>query len=148
MDAQRKTRVLFLCTHNAARSQMAEALLRHHAGDLFEVHSAGLEPTEIHPLTYKVMAEKGFDLAGQRSKSLMEYFMKRHIGYLITVCASAEQLCPTMPYVGERLYWPVEDPSAGGGSEEEQMARFRAARDELEGRVVAWANEMRQELAA
>lgn len=134
----RKPRVLFLCTHNAARSQMAEAFLREYAGDRFDVHSAGLEPTEIHPLARQVMAEKGIDLEGQRSKSLFEYYMKVHIGYLITVCSNAEAKCPIMPMVGSRLYWPIDDPAAFEGTEEERLATFREARDEIERRIKDW----------
>jgi len=141
-EGHKKPRVLFLCTGNSARSQMAEAFLRKHAGDRFEVHSAGLEPKGIHPLTRQVMEEVGLPLDGQRSKSLDEYFMKVQIGYLITVCSNAETRCPTMPGVGVRLYWPFEDPAAFEGTEEERLAKFRQVRDQIEARILAWLDEM------
>lgn len=134
--------VLFVCTHNSARSQMAEALLRRAGGEFFEAHSAGLKPTAIHPYTYQVMKEIGIDLEaeGQRSKGLVEeYFDKRvHVGYLITVCQQAEAECPTYPGVSVRQYWELEDPVAYAGSEEEKLARFRAVRDEIAARVQAF----------
>ena len=129
-----KPRVLFLCTHNSARSQMAQAFLRKYGGDLFEAHSAGLEPTDIHPLTLEVMQEVGVDLLseGHRSKGLDEYFMKVHVGYLITVCASAEAKCPIFPGVSVREYWGFDDPAAYEGTHEVRLAKFREIRDEIE----------------
>ena len=94
-----KTRVLFLCTGNSARSQMAEAFLRLHGGDRFEAHSAGLEPKGINPYTRRVLAEVGIDMAGQTSKDLTVYLGKTHFGYLITVCSNAEARCPIFPGV-------------------------------------------------
>jgi len=133
-----KPRVLFLCTGNSARSQMAEAFLRKYGGDRFEAHSAGLEPQGIHPYTYRVMSEIGIDLSDQRSKSLDEYFMKVHVGYLITVCSRAEARCPILPGVGVREYWEFEDPAAFEGTEEEKLNKFREIRDQVEARVKAW----------
>ncbi len=137
---QRKPRVLFLCTQNSARSQMAETFLRQYGGDVFEAHSAGLEPSVINPLTLQVMREIGYDLegAGQRSKSLDEYMFKVHVGYLITVCANAEARCPTFPGVGVREYWGFEDPAALEGTLEEKLAKFREIRDQIEARVRAF----------
>ncbi len=138
-----KKRVLFLCTGNSARSQMAEAILRRRAGDHFEVHSAGLEPKGIHPFTVRVMEEAGYDLSGQRSKDVTEYLGKTHFGYLITVCAHAETHCPrTFLGVSERLHWPIDDPAAFEGSEEETLAAFRRARDEVAAYVEAWLAEL------
>jgi arsenate reductase (thioredoxin) len=133
-------RVLFLCTHNSARSQMAEAFLRKYSGNAFEAHSAGLEPRVIHPLTLEVMREVGIDLLreGHRSKGLDEYLMKVHVGYLITVCESAETKCPIFPGVGVREYWGFEDPSAFAGTQEESLAKFREIRDLIEARVRAF----------
>ncbi len=136
-----KPRVLFLCTGNSARSQMAEAFLRKYAGDRFEVHSAGLEPKGIHPLTQRVMEEIGIPLEGHHSKSLDEYFMKMQIGYLITVCANAEERCPTMPGLGTRVHWPFDDPAAYKGMEEEKLSKFRQVRDQIEAQVKAWIEE-------
>ncbi len=138
----KRPKVLFVCTHNSARSQMAEAFLRRYGADFFEAHSAGLHPGEIHPYTYQVMREVGIDLAaeGHRSKGLIEeYFIRQvHVGYLITVCQRAEAECPTYPGVSVRQYWEIEDPVAFQGSEEEKLARFRAVRDEIEARVKAF----------
>lgn len=136
----KKPRVLFLCTHNSARSQMAEAFLRKYGSDDFEALSAGLEPATIHPMTLDVMHEVGFDLLsdGHRSKGLDEYFMKVHIGYLITVCANAEAKCPIFPGVSVREYWGLDDPAAAEGTEEERLAKFREIRDEMEDRVRAF----------
>jgi len=136
------TRVLFICTRNSARSQMAEALSRYYASDAFEAHSAGLEPKGIHPLTYRVMEEIGLDLSNQRSKSVSEYLGKVHFGYVITVCSDAEQRCPMFPGVSQRLHWGVEDPAAFAGSEEAKLVKFRQVRDELDRRIRAWLEEL------
>jgi len=137
-----KVRVLFLCSQNSARSQMAEAFLREYGGDDFEAHSAGLEPAPINPYTYQVMAEVGIDLAaaGQRAKSLIdEYFEKQvHLGYLVTVCSNAEAKCPIYPWGGLREYWGFEDPAAFVGTPEEQLAKFREVRDQIAARVKAF----------
>ena len=99
-----KTRVLFLCTNNSARSQMAEAFLRSYAGDRYEAYSAGLEPKEVNPLTRMVMAEIGIDISSQYAKPLKDFMGKLHFGYLITVCAEADEKCPTtFPGIGQRL---------------------------------------------
>lgn len=137
----RKPKVLFLCTGNRARSQMAEALLRRHAGDRFEIHSAGLEPEEIHPMTIQVMEEAGFDMSDHEPKGLDQFLGKTHFGYLITVCQNAEEKCPTFPGVGNRIFWPVGDPVAFEGPEEEKLNAFRAARDELEERIQTWLED-------
>ncbi len=100
----KNTKVLFLCTRNSARSQMAEAFLRKYAGDHFEVYSAGFEPKEINPLTIKVMEENGYDLSKHTSKPLSQYLGKIHFGVIITVCDKAEERCPTIPGFGTRLY--------------------------------------------
>jgi arsenate reductase (thioredoxin) len=134
-----KTKVLFLCTGNSARSPMAEALLRHHAGDQFEVYSAGLEPKDIHPNTEKVMQEIGIPLTGHYSKNVREYMGKLHFGYLITVCANAEEKCPTtFPGVGRRLHWAFDDPAAFEGTDEENLRKFREVRDQIDERIRAW----------
>ena len=138
-----KTRVLFLCTGNTARSQMAEAFLRKYGGDRFEAYSAGLEPDVINLYVYQVMEEVGLDLAGQRSKSISEYMGKVHFGYLITVCANAEEKCPAVfPGMGQRLHWPFEDPAAFEGSDEEKKVKFREVRDQIEQRIKDWLAEL------
>ncbi len=133
-----KTRVLFLCTGNSARSQMAEAFLRTFAGDEYEAYSAGLEPRGINPLTIAVMKERGIDISGQRSKGLHEYLGRQHFGVLITVCDRAEKECPIFPGVGTRLHWSLPDPSAVQGTEEERLAAFRDVRDAVEQRLCEW----------
>jgi arsenate reductase len=142
-----KAKVLFLCTGNSARSQMAEAFLRKYAGDKFDAYSAGLEPKGIHPYTERVMEEVGINLTGQRSKHIKEYMGKVHFGYLITLCDEAEKSCPTtFPDIGQRLYWPFEDPSTFVGSENEQLAKFREVRDQIEQRIKGWLAEVHDKL--
>ncbi|MBN1152773.1 MAG: arsenate reductase ArsC [Dehalococcoidia bacterium] len=134
-----RTRVLFLCNRNTARSQMAEGLLRHMADDRFEAFSAGIEPDVIHPMAIEVMREIGIDISGQRSKSLQEYMGKVHFSYLITVCSEAERKCPTtFPGMGHRLFWDIADPVAATGSTAEKLQRFRQARDEISERLAQW----------
>ena len=137
----RKTKVLFLCTGNSARSQMAEAFLRKYAGNLFEVYSAGLLPKGINPLTIQVMEEIGFEMSQHTSKDLLQYMGKVHFGYLITVCDRAEKKCPIFPGMGLRLHWPIEDPAEFIGTEKEIIARFRAARDQIDLKIRAWLGE-------
>ena len=137
--------VLFLCGGNSCRSQMGEALLRKHGGDLFTVHSAGLEPTgEVHPLTIRVLEEKGLDLSGHRSKAAAEYLGRLPVRYLITVCDAAAKNCPAIwPGMRERLNWPFPDPAGFEGTEEEVLAGFREVRDAVEARILAWLEEVR-----
>lgn len=138
-----KDKILFLCTGNTARSQMAEAFVKKYAGDRFEVYSAGYEPKEINPFTYKVMAEKGFDLSGQYSKGVGEFLGKMNFRYLIIVCEQAEKACPkTFPFVLFRLFWNFEDPAAVQGPEEEKLAKFREVRDQIEQRIQLFLKEM------
>jgi len=125
----KKTKIIFLCTGNSARSQMAEAILRKMAGDYFEVYSAGFEPKKIHPMTIKVMEEDGYDLRSHASKSLEHYLGKVHFGIIVTVCSNAEKLCPTFPDVSTRLFWDLEDPAAYMGSEEQKLNKFREIQD-------------------
>jgi arsenate reductase (thioredoxin) len=136
-----KVKVLFLCTSNSARSQMAEAFLRRYAGDRFEAYSAGVEPREIHPLTKRVMAEAGIDINGQYSKGLRDYMGRVHFGYLVTVCKEADERCPsTFPGVGQRLHWNIEDPAAFVGSDNETLERFREVRDIVKKKVEDWVD--------
>ncbi len=139
--ALEKTKVIFLCTGNSARSQMAEAFLRKYAGDHFEVYSAGFHPQPIHPYTIKVMKELGYDLSGQHSKDLAQYLGKVHFGIVITVCQKTEEDCPTIPDVSTRLYWPFEDPAAFQGTEEEKLAKFREVRDKINEKIKTWLKE-------
>jgi arsenate reductase len=130
-------RVLFLCTHNSARSQMAEALLRRLGGDRFEVASAGTEARGVNPLATRAMAEVGVDLRGHTSKTL-ERFLGEPWDYVITVCDGANESCPVFPGASTRLHWSFDDPSAATGSDEQRMARFRRVRDEIEARIERW----------
>ena len=139
-----KTKVLFLCTGNSARSQMAEAFLRKYAGERFEVYSAGLAPKTIHPMTIRVMEEMGIDMSGHTSKSLDQFMGRAHFGYLITVCSDAEESCPIFPGMGVRLHWPIEDPAKFQGSEAEKLAKFRQVREEIEAKVRSWLGEQHQ----
>jgi len=133
-----KIRVLFLCTGNTARSQMAEAWLRHYAGERFEVYSAGLEPSLVNPLTIQVMQEVGVDMVAAYSKGLTEFAGKLHFGYLITVCSNAEEKCPIFPGMGVRLHWPFDDPAAFTGSEQEKLEEFKRVRDKIRKKVAEW----------
>lgn len=134
-----KQRVLFLCTGNSARSQMAEAFLRRYGSDRFEAYSAGLEPKGINPLTLHVMQEIGYDLAGQRSKGVKEFLGPVFIHQLITVCDNAEKNCPTAwPGIIKKMHWTFEDPAAFEGSDAEKLAKFREIRDQIEQKVREW----------
>jgi arsenate reductase len=136
--ATNKIKVLFLCTGNSARSQMAEAFLRKYAGDRFDVYSAGLEPTVVNPFTIQVMDEIGVNMSTHRSKHLDEYIGKVRFDYLITVCDNAEKKCPYFPGVGIRLHWPFEDPASASGNVAEKLAKFRQVRDLIDSRVREW----------
>ncbi len=127
-------RVLFVCTGNRARSQMAEGLLRHLAGDRFQVYSAGTEPKGLAHLTVEVMREIGIDVSGQRSKSVAGFAGQR-FDYVITVCDSARQRCPAFPGGGERIHRDVVDPADAEGRGEPSLQAFRAARDDLRSRI-------------
>ncbi len=127
-------RVLFLCTHNSARSQMAEGLLRHLAGDRFEAHSAGTEATRVRPLAIKAMSELGIDISKQSSKTLDPYVNDR-FDHVITVCDDANEACPYFPNAVQRVHWSLPDPSTATGTEAEQLAMYRKVRDELRGRI-------------
>ncbi len=122
--------MLFVCTGNRARSQMAEGLLRHLAGDRFQACSAGTEPKGVAYLTVEVMEEIGIDIRGQRSQSAEEFAGER-FDYVITVCDSARERCPAFPGGGKRIHWSVEDPAEAEAREEPSRQAFRAARDDL-----------------
>jgi len=132
-----RKRVLFLCTGNSCRSQMAEGFLRHIAGDRFEVFSAGVKPTQVNPLAIKVMAEAGIDISKHRSKSAME-FLGQQFDYIITVCDNAKQTCPVFPGKHEKIHWDLEDPAEAQGSEEERIVVFRKIRDEIRKKIEEW----------
>jgi arsenate reductase len=128
-------RVLFLCTHNSARSQMAEGLLRHLGGERFAAFSAGTEATHVRPLAIRAMAELGIDIAGQESKTLHHY-LGEPFAEVITVCDAANESCPVFPGAVQRRHWSFEDPSKATGTEEEQLATYRRVRDAIRARIV------------
>jgi arsenate reductase len=145
----RKQNVLFLCTQNSARSQMAEGFLRHLAGDRFEGYSAGIDPTDgIHPCAVEAMSEVGIDISEQHPKGLKTYLGKMGFNYLIIVCARAEERCPkTFPGVGTRFSWVFEDPRRDEESPYDSMLeRFRAVRDEIELKIRDWLEHPELEL--
>lgn len=131
------TRVLFLCTHNSARSQMAEGFLRAMAVGRFEAGSAGTEKTSVNPLAIRVMAELGIDLGGHTSKLYADVAAPAW-DYLITVCDDANERCPWVPGSVQRLHWSFPDPSRATGSEGERLAVFRRVRDQIRERLTDW----------
>jgi arsenate reductase len=132
--ADGKARVLFLCTHNSARSQMAEGLLRELGSERFEVYSAGTEASRVRPLAIKAMAELGIDIAHQQSKTL-ERYLDQPFDKVITVCDDAHESCPVFFGARDRLHWSFPDPSRAMGTEEEQLAAYRAVRDAIRERI-------------
>lgn len=124
-------RVLFLCTHNSARSQMAEGLLRALGGGRFEAHSAGTEATRVRPLAMSAMIELGIDISRQESKTLDRY-RDQPFDYVITVCDDANESCPIFPNARTRTHWSLPDPSQATGTDAEQLAVYRRVRDELQ----------------
>ncbi len=141
MSSSSPIKVLFLCTGNSCRSQMAEAWLRELGGDDFAVYSAGLEPHGVNPNTITVMEELGIDMSSHRSKSLDEYMGKIDFDYLITVCSNADERCPFFPGMGTRMHWPFEDPAAFDGPEDEKLNVFRQTRDQIRDKIQSWLDE-------
>jgi arsenate reductase (thioredoxin) len=139
-------RVLFVCTGNSARSVMAEALLRHHGGDRFDVHSAGTEPNGLNPLTLRVLAEARVDASFARSKSTDE-FLGQSFDYVVTVCDQARQSCPVFPGVHESLHWGYEDPAAATGTDDERLIVFRRVFTQISERVLQFALVTQRQLA-
>lgn len=135
-----RKRVLIVCTGNSARSQMAEGLLRHLAGDAFEVASAGTRPGRVRPEAVAVMQELGIDISSHRSKSVEE-FLGRSFDYVITVCDSAREECPVFPGPARRIHWSFEDPAAAPGSEPERLEVFRRVRDQIAARLRQFLSE-------
>jgi arsenate reductase len=135
-----KPRVLILCTGNSARSQMAEGLLFHLAGDRYDVSSAGTKPSLVNPLAVQAMAERGIDIHAHRSKHLSE-FLSQPFDYVITVCDDAAEQCPVFPGRAERLHWSFPDPASVTGGDLERLAVFRAVRDAIETRLRSWLAE-------
>ena len=132
-----RRRVLFLCTHNSARSQMAEGLLRALGVERFEVASAGTDAARVHPLAIRVMDEVGIDLSAHRAKSV-DTLLDRPWDYVITVCDSANERCPLFPGRTTRLHWSFDDPSRATGTDDERLATFRRVRDQIGARLRSW----------
>lgn len=137
-----KTRVLILCTGNSARSQMAEGLLRHMAGDRLEVHSAGTRPGSVRPEAIAVLAELGIDIRGHWSKHVDD-FAGQHFDYVITVCDHAQESCPVFAAGTRRIHWSFEDPAGATGSEPHRLAEFRRIRDQISRRLTEFVSEPR-----
>jgi len=138
-----KNRVLFICIHNSARSQMAEAFLNQMCGDEFEAHSAGLEPGKLNPIVVEAMQEIGIDISGKKTKAAFDYIKSGTIfEYVITVCdeTSAER-CPIFPGLTKRLHWGFPDPSAIQGTHEEKLAATCEIRDQIKSQIEAWCEQ-------
>ena len=138
-------RILCLCVHNSARSQMAEAYLRRFGGDLFDVESAGLEPGALNPYVVRVLQEEGIDISGRKTQDVFDLFKAgRTYRYVITVCSKeASERCPIFPGRVERLHWPFADPSGFRGTDEQIMAQVREVRDAISERVKAFVAQVR-----
>lgn len=139
-SAVNKKRVLFICTGNSARSQMAEALLRHEAGDLYEICSAGTHPAAVRPEAVTVMREISVDISAQRSKPIST-FQGQQFDFIITVCDKAREECPVLSGESERLHWPFEDPASFIEVDEERLYAFRRLRDRIHARVMVFLGE-------
>lgn len=129
-----KTKVLFLCTGNSCRSQMAEGFLRANGGEQFEAHSAGTRPSAVNPLAVEVMREAGIDISRQRSKNVTDY-LGQYFPIVVTVCDNAKEHCPIFPGPCLREHWPFEDPAEASGTREQKLAVFRKVRDEIGARI-------------
>lgn len=129
-----KTRVLFVCTENSCRSQMAEGFLRHHGGESFEVLSAGADPTKLNPMAVEVMKEVGIDISGQYSKDVAQ-FLGQSFHYVVRVCDKVRERCPVLPGALWYLDWSFEDPARAEGTHAKRLEVFRRVRDEIKGHV-------------
>lgn len=142
----RRVRVLFLCTGNSTRSQMAEALLRDLAGDAVEVHSAGSHPKSVHPSAVRVMGERGIDISTSESKALSK-FAKQRFDYVVTLCDRVREVCPKFSAAPERIHWSIADPAGVEGTEHERCAAFERTAEDIEGRVRFLLHAIRQKEA-
>lgn len=139
-----KIKVLFICVHNSARSQMAEAYLKKFGGDRFEVKSAGLEPGKLNPVVVEAMRQNGIDISGNSTKSVFDIYRKGELfNYVITVCdeASSER-CPIFPGGVKKMHWPFKDPSAFMGTDDEKLAKTIEVRDAIKQKIKEWLNEI------
>ena len=135
-----KKKVLFVCIHNSARSQMAEELLRKLAGDRFEVDSAGLEPGLLNPIVIETLKEEGIDITGKQTKAVIDLFKKgNRYSYVITVCdESSAEKCPIFPGLSQRLHWSFTDPSKFEGSHEEKLDKTKKVKEEIRHQIKEW----------
>ncbi len=139
-----KQKVLFVCTGNSCRSQMAEGLLRHYGKEKFEVFSAGIEPSYVHPLAIKAMDESGIDIINQYSKTVNE-FLGQDFSFVITVCNGAKELCPVFPGKYNAIHWSIEDPASAEGTENERMKVFRRVRQDILERINNFISDMHEQ---
>jgi arsenate reductase len=139
-----KSKVLFICIHNSARSQMAEAWLNHSCGEFFEAQSAGLEPGTLNPLAVEVMREAGIDISGKKTQAVFDVFKSGQLfSYVVTVCdESSAEKCPIFPGPTKRLHWSFADPSQVTGTDEEKLRRVREIRDEIRTKIEEWCEEV------
>lgn len=145
-----KPKVLFICIHNSARSQMAEAWLNQLCGEFFEAHSAGLEPGTLNPLTVRVMKEVAIDISSKDTQSVFDVFKSGQLfTYVITVCdESSAEKCPIFPGPAKRLYWSFPDPSQVTGTPEDQVEQVRQIRDQIRSKIEAWCAEVCTEVSS
>ena len=129
-----KKRIIFICTGNSCRSQMAEGLMKDSAGENFDVLSAGTHPSKVHPAAIKVMKEWGIDIQNQKSESINNY-LEKNIEFIITVCEKANQTCPSFPNGKSRIHWNIKDPFHSWDSEERDLAPYRIARNEIKKKI-------------
>ena len=141
--ATEKPTVLFLCADNSTRSQLAEALLRHRAGDRFEVHSAGLAPRPVNPLVADVLREQGLETPALEAKRIGEFLGRRSVRYAVIVGTPEERACPRIfPFAAQTMRWPVADPTGAEDSREGQLAALRRTRDEIDGHLCEWLSQV------
>jgi arsenate reductase (thioredoxin) len=138
-----KQKVLFICVHNSARSQMAEAFLEKYGGDRFEVESAGLEPGELNPIVVDAMKEAGIDISQNKTKSVFDFYQQgKQYDYIITVCdESQSSACPVFPGKAQRLHWAFPDPAQFQGKDEEKLEKVRLMRDSIEQKIQKWLED-------
>jgi len=138
-----KSKVLFICIHNSARSQMAEAWLNHSCGEFFEAQSAGLEPGTLNPLAVEVMREAGIDISGKKTQAVFDVFKSGQLfSHVVTVCdESSAEKCPIFPGPTKRLHWSFADPSRVTGTNEEKLGQVREIRDEIRMKIEEWCEE-------
>jgi arsenate reductase len=139
-----KSKVLFICIHNSARSQMAEAWLNYNCGEFFEAQSAGLEPGTLNPLAVEVMQEVDIDISGKKTQAVFDVFKSRQLfSHVVTVCdESSAEKCPIFPGPTKRLHWSFADPSQATGTNEEKLRRVREIRDEIRAKIEQWCEEV------